>query len=117
MRLVPSLLLAALLAPAAARAQAKPTRVASAAPAAPRPAAPSAPAVRPADSTSFTVGKRLYLRSNGTFIGTIIDAEEQHDFRGGRFPRPWMRGVLVVRRDGPYEWMPVEGLSRLYTAR
>jgi hypothetical protein len=103
-----SLLLVALLAPCAAHAQAK---------------AKSAPAaiqsdVGPArDSTTFVVGKRLYLRSSGTFIGTIIDVDENHDFRAGHFPRPWMKAVLLVRRDGPYEWTPVEGLSRLYYAK
>jgi hypothetical protein len=70
-----------------------------------------------ADSTSFVVGKRVYLRSTRTYIGTIIDANEQHDFRAGRFRRPWMKAVLIERRDGPNEWVPVEGITRIYVVR
>jgi hypothetical protein len=65
----------------------------------------------------FVTGKRLYLRSTKTFIGTIIDVAEQHDFPPDRFPRPRMKAVLVVRRDGPHDWLPVEGLNKIYVAR
>jgi hypothetical protein len=74
-------------------------------------------AAKSLDSTSFVVGKRVYLRSSGTLIGRIIGAEEKHDFRAGRFRRPWMKAVLIERRDGPHEWVPVEGITKIYTAR
>jgi hypothetical protein len=123
MRFARSLLLVALAAPCALHAQRTVAAIAPARPSAANrtvaaitPATPSA-TNRTADSISFVVGKRVYLRSSGTFIGTIIDTDEHHDFRAGRFPRPWMKAVLMVRRDGPYEWMPVEGMARLYVAK
>lgn len=69
------------------------------------------------DSTSFVVGKRVYLRSTKTYIGTIIGTDEKHDFRAGHFPRPWMKAVLIERRDGPRGWVPVEGITRIYVVR
>jgi hypothetical protein len=69
------------------------------------------------DSAAFIVGKRVYLRSTKTFIGTIIDADENHDFRAGRFPRPWMKAVLIERRDGPHGWVPLERITKLYVVK
>lgn len=101
------LLLLALVAPCTARAQ--------------RAATPATPMARAAgyssDSTGFVVGKRVYLRSTRTYIGTIVDTDERHDFRSARFPRPWMKAVLIERRDGPHEWLPVEGITRIYVVR
>ena len=67
--------------------------------------------------SDFVVGKRIYLRSSKTFIGTIIDVDERHHFPPERFPRAEMKAVLVVRRDGPHDWVPVEGLTKIYVAR
>lgn len=69
------------------------------------------------DSTDFVVGKSVHLRSSKTFIGTIKTVEERHDFRSGRFPRPEMRAVLIERRDGPLEWVPVERITRIYIVK
>lgn len=69
------------------------------------------------DSTAFVVGKRVHLRSTKSFIGTIKAVEESHDFRGGRFPRPAMKAVLIERRDGPLEWVPVERITRIYVVK
>jgi len=30
------------------------------------------------------------------------------------FPRPQMKAVLIQRKDGPYEWTPVERITRIY---
>lgn len=82
-------------------------------------------ASRPAASDSgysgkesdFVVGKRVYLRSTKTFIGTIIDVDDAHHFPPERFPRAEMKAVLLVRRDGPYDWVPLQGLTKIYVAR
>jgi hypothetical protein len=107
MRFACSLLIVALTVPCAARGQGT--------------TPPAAPAKADdgysGDSTRFVVGRRVYLRSTKTFIGTIVAADAKHDFRSGRFPRPWMKAVLVDRRDGPHEWVPVEGITKLYVVR
>jgi hypothetical protein len=69
------------------------------------------------DSTSFVVGRRVYLRSTRTYIGRIIAADDRHDFRDGHFQRPWAKAVLIERRDGPHEWAPVERISRIYAVK
>jgi len=69
------------------------------------------------DSTAFVVGKQVHLRSSRTFIGTIKAVDERHDFRAGRFPRPEMKAVLIERRDGPLEWVPVERITRIYVVK
>lgn len=107
MQLVRSLLLLALSAPCAARAQQ---------PAAPASAAKPADAYL-ADAASFTIGRRVYLRSTKAYIGTVVDTAAKHDFRAGHFPRPWMKAVLIERRDGPHEWVPIEGITRLYVVK
>jgi hypothetical protein len=106
MRLTQSLLLLALSIPCAARAQRAPAASAT----------PSADGYS-TDSTSFVVGKRVYLRSTKTYIGRIIGAEDKHDFRDGHFRRPWAKAVLIERRDGPRDWMPVEGITRIYAVK
>jgi hypothetical protein len=107
MRCARSLLLVALSMPCAARAQR--TTVGFSATA-------SADGYS-ADSTRFVVGKRVYLRSTKTYVGTIVETAEKHDFRAGRFPRPWMKAVLIERRDGPHEWVPVERITRIYVVK
>jgi hypothetical protein len=106
MRFARLLLLAGLSAPCAAGAQR-----------ATQPAAARADAGYSVDSTAFVVGKRVYLRSTKTRLGTIIGADESHDFRAGHFRRPWMKAVLIERRDGPREWVPVEGITKIYAVR
>jgi hypothetical protein len=107
MRVAYLLIAAALVLPCAARAQRT---------AAPQ-SVPKSAAVNASDSTSFVTGKGVYLRSTGTFIGRIVGAEEKHDFRAGHFRRPWMKAVLIARRDGPHEWVPVEGITKIYVTR
>ena len=107
MRPTRSLLVLALSIPCAARAQQAPATAS---------AATSVDGYS-TDSTSFVVGKRVYLRSTKTYIGTIVEAAEKHDFRAGHFPRPWMKAVLIERRDGPHEWVPVERITRIYVVK
>jgi hypothetical protein len=107
MRLTQSLLLLALSIPCAARAQRAPAAAS---------ATPSMDGYS-TDSTRFVVGKRVYLRSTKTYIGRIIGAEDKHDFRDGHFRHPWAKAVLIERRDGPHEWVPVERITRIYVVK
>jgi hypothetical protein len=61
----------------------------------------------------FVVGKTVYLRSSKTLIGTIVRTDSNHAFPR-TFPRPRMNAVLIRRKDGPYEWTPVERVTRIY---
>ena len=87
---------------------------------APQPAAAARQA--PSDSgyssneADFVAGKRVYLRSTRTFIGTITHVDDDHAFPPS-FPRPRMKAVLMVRRDGPREWVPVERIGRIYVVK
>jgi hypothetical protein len=64
----------------------------------------------------FTVGRTVYLRSTKTKIGRIIAADEHREFPPGFRARPG-RAVLLRHVDGPMDWLPVEGLSRVYVVR
>ena len=63
--------------------------------------------------SDFVVGKTVYLRSTKTRIGTILKTDSTHGFPRS-FPRPRMKAVLIQRKDGPYEWTPVERITRIY---
>ena len=63
--------------------------------------------------SDFVVGKTVYLRSSKTRIGTILRFDPQHGFPRS-FPRPRMKAVLIRRKDGPLDWIPVEGITRIY---
>ena len=65
----------------------------------------------------FTVGRRVYLRSTRTLIGTIIAIDPGKSFPPERFARAKMKAVLIKRFDGPMGWMPVEGITRIYVTR
>lgn len=65
----------------------------------------------------FIVGRRVYLRSTKTFIGTIIDADANKRFPSDRFPRARMKAVLIKRFDGPLGWIPMESVTRIYVTR
>lgn len=67
--------------------------------------------------SDFVVGKRVHLRSTKTFIGRIIGEDASHAFPPDRFPRANMKAVLIERRDGPRDWVPVEGITRIYVVR
>lgn len=67
--------------------------------------------------SDFVVGKRVHLRSTKTFIGRIIGEDASHAFPPDRFPRASMKAVLIERRDGPRDWVPVEGITRIYVVR
>ncbi len=69
------------------------------------------------DSTAFVPGKHVYLRSTKTLIGTITAVDERHSFPADRFPRARMKAVLIERRDGPRDWVPVERITRIYVVR
>jgi hypothetical protein len=63
--------------------------------------------------SDFVVGKTVYLRSSKMRIGTIQAADARHSFPR-TFPRPRMKAVLIRRKDGPLEWVPVERITRIY---
>jgi len=63
--------------------------------------------------SDFVVGKTVFLRSSKMRLGTILAVDANH-----RFPRSFgktqMKAVLIRRKDGPYEWTPVERVVRIY---
>jgi hypothetical protein len=63
--------------------------------------------------SDFVVGKTVYLRSSKMRYGTILKTDAHHGFPR-TFPRPQMKAVLIQRKDGPYEWTPVERITRIY---
>ena len=63
--------------------------------------------------SDFVVGKTVYLRSSKMRYGTILKTDGHHSFPR-TFPRPQMKAVLIQRKDGPYEWTPVERITRIY---
>ena len=65
----------------------------------------------------FIVGRRVYLRSTKTFIGTIVDADANKRFPADRFPRAQMKAVLIKRFDGPLGWEPMDQVIRIYVTR
>jgi hypothetical protein len=77
-------------------------------------APPPANATRYSSAESdFAVGKTVYLRSSKTRIGTILAVDPNHSFPR-TFPRPRMKAVLIRRKDGPSDWVPVERITRIY---
>lgn len=64
----------------------------------------------------FTVGRSVFLRSTKTRIGRIIAVDDDHAFPPS-FPKAHARAVLLRHTDGPRDWLPVEGLSRIYVVR
>lgn len=68
------------------------------------------------DERDFTVGRAVFLRSTKTRIGRIIAVDESHAFPA-TFRKRHARAVLIRRKDGPLDWTPVEGLSRIYLVR
>ena len=61
----------------------------------------------------FVVGKAVYLRSTRTAIGTIESSDESHAFPRS-FPHSPAKAVLIRRKDGPRDWIPVAGITRVY---
>jgi len=68
------------------------------------------------DERDFTVGRTVYLRSTRTKIGRIVAADDDHEFPAS-FKTRHGRAVLLRHVDGPFDWLPVEGLSRVYVVR
>ena len=65
------------------------------------------------DSSAFVTGKPVYLRSTKTRIGMIEGVDADHSFPS-KFSRRHMSAVLIHRKDGPIDWIPVEGITRIY---
>ena len=63
--------------------------------------------------SDFVVGKTVFLRSSKMRYGIVLAVDANH-----RFPRSFgktqMKAVLIRRKDGPYEWTPVERVVRIY---
>ena len=58
-------------------------------------------------------GKKLYLRTDKTFIGTIVNAQEDHFFEDGT-----RRDAVLIRfKDGTDDWLPRETVKRIYVTR
>lgn len=68
------------------------------------------------DERDFTVGRSVYLRSTKTRIGRILATDDDHAFPP-TFRKSPARAVLIKHVDGPFDWLPVEGLSRIYAVR
>jgi hypothetical protein len=102
MGLMPALFALALAAPSHAQATA------------PRDTAAASGSGYSSDSTAFVVGKSVHLRSTKTFIGVIRAVDANHSFPPSRFARAKMKAVLIQRRDGPMDWVPVERITRVY---
>ena len=68
------------------------------------------------DERDFTVGRSVYLRSTKTRIGRIMAMDANHDFPA-TFRKRHGKAVLIKRFDGPLDWTPVDGLSRIYVVR
>lgn len=68
------------------------------------------------NAADFIVGKRVYLRSTKTYIGTIsaVDPDKR---MGPHFPRRRMKAVLIDRAEQRHDWVPVEGITRIYVTR
>lgn len=64
----------------------------------------------------FRVGKKVYLRSSKTHIGTIIAIDPHHPFPPS-FKRRLARALLIKRKDGPVDWVPVDGALRIYVVK
>ena len=75
--------------------------------------AQTSPAAYLGEPSAFVAGKTVYLRSTKTRIGTIEAIDANHHFPLS-FPRRYMSAVLIHRRDGPRDWMPLAGITRIY---
>jgi hypothetical protein len=63
-------------------------------------------------TSDFVIGKTVYLRSSKMRIGTIEAVDTSHSFPKS-FSRPRMKAVLI-RRNGGRDWVPVDGITRIY---
>ena len=68
------------------------------------------------DESDFTVGRTVYLRSSKTRIGRIVAVDDHHDFPPS-FRKRHAKAVLIRHMDGPLDWTPLDGLSRIYVVR
>ncbi len=68
------------------------------------------------DERDFTVGRTVYLRSTKTRIGRILATDDAHDFPP-TFKTTPAQAVLIHVVDGPLNWTPLDGLSRIYVVR
>ena len=62
--------------------------------------------------SDFVVGKTVFLRSSKMRYGTVLAVDANH-----RFPPSFGKtheGRLIRRKDGPYEWAPIERVVRIY---
>lgn len=64
----------------------------------------------------FTVGKSVYLRSSKTLTGKIIAIDPDHSFPPS-FGRTRAKGILIRRTDGPLDWIPIDGVFRIYVVK
>ena len=69
-----------------------------------------------ADERDFTTGRTVYLRSTKTKIGRILAVDDAREFPASFHTRHG-RAVLLRHVDGPMDWLPVAGLSRVYVVR
>lgn len=63
--------------------------------------------------SDFVVGKTVFVRSSKMRYGTIIAIDANHHFPKS-FHKTQMKAVLIHRKDGPREWVPVERITRIY---
>ena len=63
--------------------------------------------------SDFVVGKTVFLRSSKMRYGSILAVDANHRFPPS-FGKTHMKAVLIRRKDGPYEWTPVERVVRIY---
>jgi len=64
----------------------------------------------------FTLGKNVYLRSSKTFIGTIVAIDPDHSFPPS-FKRARSKALRIKRKDGPVDWIPIEGALHIYVVK
>jgi hypothetical protein len=67
-------------------------------------------------ASDFVAGRRVFLRSTKTFIGTISAVDANHAFPRS-FSHSHMKAVLIERAEGRKDWVPVEGITRIYVTR
>ena len=63
--------------------------------------------------SDFVVGRTVFVRSSKMRYGTIIAIDANHHFPKS-FHKTQMKAVLIQRKDGPKEWVPVERITRIY---
>lgn len=68
------------------------------------------------NASDFIVGKHVFLRSTKTFIGTITAVDSNKAFPR-TFPRSRMKAVLIERAESRKDWVPIEGITRIYVTR